>query len=237
MIALMIKLGPFFGNFQSKIHAFMVILVSLFFVFVYPALVPFVNGNKPSNSVQSVFQVGVVCLFCLLFSWIRNSSLSENKQLLFQILCFLVLSILMSVSYNSISRNVFLINAFIFSVLMFEFYPQRKKQLIYIFVFGAIFVLGFLTYYKMLSKSFSISFLFDSLLLYSRYSILNAYFAGPTNVDLGLSMIQSWNIGGFKWLISDFFGNISILNHFSSEQNTVYLFNDFIYHGSRTNDI
>jgi len=214
-------------------------LISIVIIFIYPNVLPVFNfqGKTPSNAVFSIFHVSYACLFLFFANFINKKVKGKFLRWTLLITAFLIFVIPECIQGKSISRNMLIINAVAFFLLATRLLPKYKKKIYLVFAIFAILGFSFLTAIKMFAGYPSgTTPLIGTISIYTNYSYCDAYFAGPTHVNIGLDLIDS-GVSGISYLFKDLFANVPFLSKYFFDGNTVYLFNEFVFRGVAQQEI
>lgn len=217
--------------------SFLCLFATAIIVLLYPKVIPFVNfGREPSNAIYSVFHACFIMSFLFVMEVIYKKERRPWMKFIWMVVLFSVFVLPSCIQQNSISRNLLIIYSLAFVFELSRTFPRQKKYIA--IVSSALIIVGFavLTSMKMFAHRTTASPLVGTFSLYLDYSMCNAYFAGPTNYEIGLNMISS-GISGFGYLFKDLFANIPFLTSYFFEGNTVYAFNEYIFRGIAQQEI
>ena len=144
-----------------------------------------------------------------------------------------------AVSSGDVSRWSMLIGAFVVYNIIIKFHPESKRWLLLLLGIVLLFTIVIGTFMKLNITNATYGINYDASLSTTlkntfSYNTLNAYFAGPKNIDYAMAMINDANARGISkigTLISDIFANFPLLNKFFSNETytSVSMFNYQIY--------
>lgn len=144
-----------------------------------------------------------------------------------------------AVSSGDVSRWSMLIGAFVVYNIIIKFHPESKRGLLLLLGIVLLFTIVIGTFMKLNITNATYGINYDASLSTTlkntfSYNTLNAYFAGPKNIDYAMAMINDANARGISkigTLISDIFANFPLLNKFFSNEayTSVSMFNYQIY--------
>lgn len=202
-----------------------------------------------TSKVKVVYANGLIALivstfflilFIKVFEFLDGTS---NLPKFIKIVLILSVSVFyingISVSNGDVSRWSMLIGAFVIYNIIIKFYPESKKWLLLVLGGVLIFIITVGTFMKLsvANAAYGIAYN-DSLEMTIKntfsYNTLNAYFAGPKNIDYAMSLVdsvQSLGVSKIEILISDIFANFPLFNKFLSNETytSVRMFNYQIY--------
>lgn len=211
-------------------------LIALAILLIYRGIIPFnKTGSLAPNSLASFYRLCLIAGFLYIFNLIKRYVKKEFIAIPLQIIFFAVFALLLSTYGQSTSRNLLIISVVCFLLLLFKNY-SKKGFITTICVVIPMAIAGFLlitilrnTHSRNISNVFKL--IFD-------YYRLNLYFAGPTDVNWSLQMINTTGqYMGFGKFFVDLFANLPFLSSSFFGNDTVSLYNAYIYHESGGSEI
>jgi hypothetical protein len=199
-----------------------------------------------TNKASVVYANGLIALLVNLFFLIiyikaflyfQRLSLPEWIIIILQIAISIFYINGSSIHSDNVSRWSMLITGLLAYVYLVRFHPKYKKVLligllvilIFAVFFGSMIKFSRLGNQDYMGMNSTVNSLFS-------YKNLNAYFAGPTNIHVGIEMIKSVHKNGTSPLlmfISDFFNNFPLLNRILNLQDYAsHIIFNRIYYGS-----
>lgn len=222
----------------SGIFSLAVIFLGFALIFLEPNLI-FGIGNpliKVDGSLEALFQVSLIVFSLYL---IRKFECISNRKLSFVLIIFTFIFLIFFSSNmaNSNSRNCMLINSIILIIYLFKRFRDYTRYFIPIII-AVVVVAFFYSTYNRFDLVSSNSSVFEAVYkFFFNYQSLNAYFAGPTNIDYGVTMIKNYDGFGLFQIFIDAASNIPFVNKLFNSANTVEIFNFTMSNGIANDQI
>gem|GEM_PF-3633515 len=229
--------GSFYDNLKPRV-------VFLFFIIFVVIILADPNALKGFNNIfDSEFTKRSSTNFGILSIWLNWTKYIVTISLIgifgrkyiqtnsFFYVLSAILTMLISISFfQGVSRNGLLIEAVAYLFVLTKIFHKHSKKIIVIFIVSILFVLLSITLYKFYDiRSISeVSYFFNNN---SFANELNLYFAGPSNVAIGVKTLDmfgpQYNI---LTIFKDLFANTVVLNKLVANiPGTVYFFNIACY--------
>lgn len=239
-----------FPNFKVGITMVCVLIVGGTLVVTNKAILMQYFSLSFSNE-EIVYQNGLIGLlvsafFLLVYVFAIQSVEKKPIKEWIKILLLIVFSIFFikgtSVTAGNVSRWSLLITMFIAYNFLTLFHPKQKKKLLLIMIFSGVLALLFGTMLKFGSGHSGYDSIENTLQSTFTYKMLNAYFAGPDNVEVALNMSEKLESKGMTYkiqmIVSDIFNNFPLLNKYLSVRSdtSVYWFNISFYGSTIASD-
>ena len=223
----------------QNLYFYILLGLTILLLVIFPNSIRFFNDTPfqeetISNGYIAIFQVLLIVSSLTIIDFFMRYFKNNSVKYLGMITVLIFLSIFSSFLPTSISRNIFLINALIMFTFVRYFFKQYYKLSAVMLVVLAVLYFAYITLIKQgLSSDGNI--LLDTFKSFSNYSTLNSYFAGPSNIDIGLRFSSVVGIKPFL-IINDIFANSPYISGFIPT-NTVTMFNHFIFRGISNDQI
>lgn len=196
------------------IAGYVVLILSAFFLLLYINVLQFISKLLFVNTFAKVLFSFLITLF-----YLKGTS----------------------VTGDNVSRWTFLFSLIIAFNFITFFYPNIKNKLLIVCIIFLCISLPFGTMVKFQEGHKGYETMESTVSTQFTYEIINSYFNGPQNVDIGLQMIDELDNHGVsrhELFFSDFFSNFPLLNSFLSNTslNSTMLFNRSYYRSNIATD-
>lgn len=245
-----------FTNKKQRVHTYYITKISenglasvvvsslwIIIVLIYPQIIrpigsAILNRGSVPDSVEAVFQVSIIVSTIVVASVLRNLKLGSKINAVLTVAVFTLLIVLSSNTSMAVSRNSMMINTFILVILLGTFHERLLPKLVPVIVTCSFLYFCYITYSRFTGSYLNGNFVSSVFFTMSGYPVLNAYFAGPTNMDYGISMISgNHSTFGFVKFIGDLLSNVPFLNYLVPDENSIRYFNATMSNGLANDQI
>lgn len=191
-----------------------------------------VADRDAAGADEAVFQVAIIIATNYLVAKVESTKMSHSVKEFGIILIFSGLIYMSSNLATSTSRNCMMINSFVLILYLSRNYHDSLKKIVPAIATLVLVYFCYSTYNRFASARLSNNVIESVVKSMFTYQSLNSYFAGPTNIDIGVSFINDcWRSLGPGRFIVDFFANIPILNKLFLSDDSVKLYNYYLSYG------